>query len=276
LLRGRLFTEADNGTAPRVALINEAMAKKYWPKGDPLNELLDVGSVDVMGPDFASPPRQIIGIVGDTHTEQLDSGLDSMIYTPIAQIPDGVTALNSRTEMMYWMVRTRVNPHSLVDATATALRVASGGLPVAHVRTMDEIVIRNTSRQRFNMLLLIIFGASALLMAAIGIYGLMAYSVQQRTQELGIRMALGAPASHIRNMVIRQGMVRALIGVFIGIAGAFGLTRFLATFLFEVKAWDPMAFIVTPILLSAVALLAVWIPARRAVRVDPMTALRFE
>jgi ABC-type antimicrobial peptide transport system permease subunit len=113
-------------------------------------------------------------------------------------------------------------------------------------------------------------------MAAIGIYGLMAYSVQQRTQELGIRMALGAQASHIRNMMVRQGMARALIGVLIGIAGAFALTRFLATFLYDVKAWDPVAFIVTPILLCAVALLAIWIPARRAVRVDPMTALRFE
>ena len=126
------------------------------------------------------------------------------------------------------------------------------------------------------MLLLTIFGASALLMAAIGIYGLMAYSVQQRTQEMGIRMALGAQASHIRKLVIRQGMVLALIGVAIGLAGAFGLTRFLASFLFDVKAWDPLAFVVTPLLLTAVALLAVWVPAERAVRVDPMNALRFE
>jgi ABC-type antimicrobial peptide transport system permease subunit len=199
-----------------------------------------------------------------------------MVYTPIAQIPDDVTASNSRTEMMYWMVRTKVEPNSLADATATALRVASGGLPVGHIRTMGEIVVRSTSRQRFNMLLLTIFGASALLMAAIGIYGVMAYSVQQRTQELGIRMALGAQASHIRNMVIRRGMVLALIGGVIGIAGAFGLTQFLASFLFDVKPWDPLAFLVTPLLLSLVALLAVWIPARRAVRVNPMRALRFE
>jgi putative ABC transport system permease protein len=137
-------------------------------------------------------------------------------------------------------------------------------------------VVRNTSRQRFNMLLLTIFGVSALLMAAIGIYGLMAYSVQQRTQEMGIRMALGAQASHIRKLVIRQGMLLALIGVAIGLAGAFGLTRFLASFLFDVKAWDPLAFVVTPLLLTAVALLAVWVPAERAVRVDPMSALRFE
>jgi len=141
---------------------------------------------------------------------------------------------------------------------------------------MDEIVVVSTSRERFNMLLLTIFGSSALLMAAIGIYGLMAYSVQQRTQELGIRMALGAQESSIRNMVIRQGMLLAMIGVVLGIGGALWLTRFLASFLFGVKAMDPAAFVVTPILLSAVALLAVWIPARRATRVSPIVALRFE
>jgi ABC-type antimicrobial peptide transport system permease subunit len=126
------------------------------------------------------------------------------------------------------------------------------------------------------MILLTIFGSSALLMAAIGIYGLMAYSVRQRTQELGIRMALGASASNIRNMVVRQGMVLALIGVVVGIGGALWLTRFLASFLFGVKAWDLAAFILTPVLLMAVALFSVWIPARSATRVDPMTALRFE
>jgi ABC-type antimicrobial peptide transport system permease subunit len=141
---------------------------------------------------------------------------------------------------------------------------------------MNEIAITTISRQRFSMLLLTIFGSSALLMAAIGIYGFMAYSVQQRTQELGIRMALGAQAPNIRNMVVRQGMVLAGIGVVIGISGALGLTRLLAAFLFGVKAWDPAAFVVTPLLLSAVALLAVWIPAYRATRVDPVTALRFE
>jgi putative ABC transport system permease protein len=276
LLRGRMFTEQDNGSAPGVVIINEALAKQYWPKGkgDPLNDRLEIGPG--MGPNFAEQPRQIIGIVGDTRSRALNSPPDPMMYTPIAQMPDGMTALNSRIAPLMWIVRTRVEPHSLANPMAEALRVASGGLPVAHIRTMDEIVIRNTSRQRFNMLLLTIFGASALLMAAIGIYGLMAYSVQQRTQEMGIRMALGAQASHIRNMVIRQGMVLALIGVVIGIAGAFGLTRFLASFLFDVKAWDPLAFVVTPLLLTAVALLAVWVPARRAVRVDPMAALRFE
>jgi predicted lysophospholipase L1 biosynthesis ABC-type transport system permease subunit len=229
-----------------------------------------------MGPNFTESARQVIGIVGDTRVQSLSREPDPIMYTPIAQMPDGMTALNSRIAPLYWIARTRVEPHSLATPMAEALRVASGGLPVAHIRTMDELVIRNTSRQRFNMLLLTIFGASALLMAAIGIYGLMAYSVQQRTQEMGIRMALGAQAAHIRTLVIRQGMVLALVGVVIGLAGAFGLTRFLASFLFDVKAWDPLAFIATPLLLAAVALVAVWVPAERAVRVDPMSALRFE
>jgi putative ABC transport system permease protein len=274
LLRGRIFTERDNGSAPGVVLINEAMAKQYWPKGDPLKDRLEIGPG--MGPSYTEQPRQIIGIVGDTRVQALSHEPDPMMYTPIAQMPDGMTALSSRMAPMFWIVRSQVEPHSLTNPMAEALRVASGGLPVAHIRTMDEIVVRNTSRQRFNMLLLTILGGSALLMAAIGIYGLMAYSVQQRTQEMGIRMALGAQASHIRSMVIRQGMMLALIGVVIGIAGAFGLTRFLASFLFDVKVWDPLAFIVTPLLLSAVALLAVWVPAQRAVRVAPMAALRFE
>jgi len=274
LLRGRMFTEQDNGAAPRVVIISEALAKQYWPKGDPLKDRLEIAPG--AGPAFAEGPRQIIGIVGDTHGRSLDSDPDPMMYTPISQMPDGMTALNSRVAPLFWVVRSKVEPHSLANPMAEALRVASDGLPVAHIRTMDEIVVLNTSRRRFNMVLLTIFGVSALLMAAIGIYGLMAYSVQQRTQEMGIRMALGAQASHIRNMVIRQGMVLALIGVVIGIAGAFGLTRFLASFLFDVKAWDPLAFVITPVLLAAVALVAVWVPAQRAVRVDPMSALRFE
>jgi len=147
---------------------------------------------------------------------------------------------------------------------------------VAHIRSMDEIVVRTTSRERFNMLLLTVFATSALLMAAIGIYGLMAYSVQQRTPELGVRMALGAPASNIRNMVIRQGMLLAGVGLVIGIGGAFWLTKFLTGFLFGVKAWDPTAFVLTPIFLYAVALVAVWFPARKATRIDPISALRFE
>ena len=274
ILRGRNFNEHDDGSAPGVVIINAAMAKQYWPKADPLVDRLMIGAN--MGPVFAESPRQIIGVVGDMRDGGLDQEPSPTMYIPIAQMPDKVTALNSRITPLWWIVRSRVEPHTLVRPTAVALREATGGLPVGHVRTMNEIASATISRQRFSMLLLTIFGSSALLMAAIGIYGFMAYSVQQRTQELGIRMALGAQPPSIRNMVIRQGMVLAVSGVVIGMGGAFWLTRFLAGFLFGVKAWDPTAFVATPILLSAVALLAVGIPAYRATRVDPMTALRFE
>jgi putative ABC transport system permease protein len=274
LLRGRNFTQQDDGSAPGVIIINEAMARSYWPKGDPLKDRLQTGVG--AGPIFAEPPRQIIGIVGDTHDAGLNRDPFPTMYFPLAQMPDAETALNSRVAPLWWVVRTKVDPHTRVTPLTVAIRDASGGLPVAHIRTMDEIEVRTTSRQRFNMLLLTIFGASGLLMAAIGVYGVMAYSVQQRTQELGIRMALGAQASHLRNMVLRQGMALTLAGLLVGIGGALGLTRFLASFLFGVKAWDLSAFIATPLLLSGVALIAIWIPARRATRVDPMTALRLE
>ena len=141
---------------------------------------------------------------------------------------------------------------------------------------MDDVVSRSTSRERFNMLVMTIFGASALLLAAIGIYGLMSYTVEQRTQEIGIRLALGAGLGDVRKMVVVQGMKLAIIGVLVGLAGAFGLSRFISSFLFGVTAWDPLVFVSVPLLLTAVALIAVWRPAARASRVDPMSALRAE
>lgn len=274
LLRGRSFTEQDNGSAPGVVIINQAMAHQYWPKGDPLKDRIQIGPG--AGPAFAEGQRQVVGIVGDTHDGGPNRDPFPMMYIPLAQMPDLETALNSRVAPLWWIIRSQVDPRTLAAPITAALRDASGGLPVAHIRTMDEIEARNTARQRFNMLLLTVFGSAGLLMAAIGVYGVMSYSVQQRTQELGVRMALGAQASNLRNMVIRQGMMLALIGVVIGTGGAFWLTRFLASFLFGVKTLDPIAFIVTPILLAAVALLSIWIPAKRATRVDPMTALRLE
>jgi putative ABC transport system permease protein len=274
LLRGRSFTQQDDGAAPGVVIINQAMARQYWPKGDPLKDRIQIGAG--AGPAFAEPPRQVVGVVGDTRDGGVDRDPDARMFIPIAQMPDAETALNSRGAPLYWIVRSRVSPYTLRAGIEAAVREASGGLPIAHVRTMAEVEVRNTARQRFNMLLLTIFGAAGLMMAAIGVYGVMSYSVQQRTQELGVRMALGAQASNLRNMVVGQGMILAGAGVVLGIGAAFWLTRFLASFLFGVKAWDPVAFIVTPLLLSAVALLAVWIPAKRATRVDPMAALRLE
>ena len=274
ILRGRDFTDRDVGGAPGVVIINQAMAKKFWPKEDPLGQQIIIGKG--VGPEFDEPARQIIGIVGDIHDGGLNRDPRPVMIVPQAQVPDGVTALNARIGPIVWLVRTHIDPHQVISAVTEQLRQASGGFPVARVRTMDEVVVRSTARQDFNMLLLTIFGASALVLAAIGIYGLMAYSVQQRTQEMGIRMALGADRGRIRNLVVWHGMSLALIGVVIGIAAAFGLTRLISSFLFGVKAYDPMVFVTVPVILSAVALAAVWFPATRASKLDPMHALRVE
>ena len=198
------------------------------------------------------------------------------MYVPWAQLPDAHNANLVGIMPLSWIVRTRGEPYAMSTAIQNELRLASGGLPVSRPRTMDEIVTQSTARSDFNMLLLTIFGASALLLAAIGIYGLMAYSVQQRTQEIGIRMALGADSQNGAEYGDLQGMSLALTGVVVGLAAAFALTRLIASFLFGVADRDPIVFVAVPLLLSAVALVGVWLPARRAARVDPVIALRTE
>ncbi len=274
VIRGRAFNDRDDGGAARVVIINQAMARQFWKKADPLSDRLIIGQG--IGPEFDEPPRQIVGIVGDVRDGGLNRNPGPMMYIPVAQVNDGVTALNARIGPISWIVRTRGTPQSTSAAIQNELRQASGGLPTARVRSMDEVMVQSTARADFNMLLFTIFGCAALLLAAIGIYGLMAYSVEQRTQEIGIRMALGAESSAVRNMVVFQGMRLTLVGVVVGIAAAFGVTRLLASFLFGVKTWDPLVFITVPCLLSLVALFAVWLPARRATRIDPIDALRYE
>jgi putative ABC transport system permease protein len=272
--RGRTFTEADDKAARPVVIINEALAKKFWKNGDPLRDQMLIGKGGMH--EFASEQdRQIIGIVADSRDGGLNHDPEPKMFVPQAQIPDEVNALNVTIAPMSWVVRTKVQPSTLSSAIQEQLRQVSG-LPVSDVRTMNEVVSISVSRQRFNMLLMTIFGSSALLLAAIGIYGLMAYSVEQRTQEIGIRLALGAETGAVRNMVVVQGMRLVLIGVAIGIGSAFGLTRFLAAFLFGVNVRDPMAFTSIPIALSLIALLAIWLPALRASRLDPIQALRYE
>jgi len=274
ILQGRDFTESDTAGAPGVVLINQAMAKQYWPKENPIGQQIIIGKD--LGPEFEEPARQIIGVVGNTHDAGLARDPDSVMIVPQAQVTDGLTALNARIVPLRWVVRTHGDPHQAIAVISEQLRQASGGFPIAHVRPMDEVVARSTARQSFNMLLLTIFGGVALVLAAIGIYGLMAYSVQQRTQEMGIRMALGADRAAIRKLVVWHGMRLAIAGVVLGIAAAFGLTRLIASFLFGVKSWDPIVFVTVPVVLSSVALLAVWLPATRAAKLDPMEALRVE
>ena len=274
VLLGREFTDADTASSPKVVIINEALAKKYFANENPIGQQILVGKG--MGPPFEEPARLIVGEVGNTHDQGLDRDTEPLMIVPDSQVLDAMTALNAKIVPLRWAVRTHGDPRKLTTAISEQLRQASGGFPVARIKTMEEIVSSTTSRQSFNMMLLSIFGAIALVLAAIGIYGLMAYSVQQRTQEIGIRMALGADRVTIRKLIVWSGMRLALIGVALGIAASFGLTRLIASFLFGVKTWDPTAFIAVPLVLSTVALFAVWLPAMRASRVEPMRALRVE
>jgi predicted permease len=274
LLRGRYFTEQDTTGTPGVVIINQAMARQYWRDGSPIGERLTIGRG--LGPGMEEPAREVIGVVGDVRDGALNREPNAIMYVPWAQLPDAHSANLLNITALAWTVRTRAEPFSVSESIQQQLREASGGLPVARLRSMDDVVSQSTARSDFNMLLLTIFAGAALILAAIGVYGLMAYSVQQRTQEMGVRLALGADQSRVRNMVIRQGMTLVLIGVIIGLASAFGLARVMATFLFGVTPRDPVVFVVVPLVLAGVAWLGVWLPARRAARVDPLLALRVE
>ncbi len=271
---GRAFNERDDAAGTPVVIINEAMARQFWKNKDPLVDRLVIGK-GVMREFATEGPRQIIGIVGDSRDGGLNYNPQPQMFVPQAQLPDAANELNVKISPIAWVVRTRVEPYSLSGQIQEQLRQVSG-LPVSDVRTMNEVVSRSISRERLNMLLMIIFGLSALLLAAIGIYGLMAFSVQQRTQEIGIRMALGAASGDVRRMVVLQGMTLAVVGIAIGIGSALGLARVISSLLFGVQARDPLVFIGIPLLLGVVALVAVWLPAGRAARVDPLVALRYE
>ena len=198
------------------------------------------------------------------------------MYVPVAQVPDGVTTRNLRLLPIVWIARTAVEPYSLKIPTEQALKEVSHGLPVVRVRSMSDVVSESTARATFDMWLMTTFGSLALLLAAVGIYGLLAYTVQQRTPEIGIRLALGADPRLVGRMVVLQGMGIVLVGTVVSMVAAWNLTRLLATFLFGVTTRDPLIFVTVPLILTGAALVAIWIPARRAVRVDPLMALRAE
>ncbi len=273
VIRGRVFTERDDAAAPPVVVINQAMAKQYWKNEDPLGQRLIIGSG--MGPDFAQAPREIIGIIADARDAGLNNDPQPATFIPLSQVRDSYMKLNNRFMPLSWVVRTHVEPYSLSQPIQRVFQDAAD-LPLAHVRTMDRIVIESTSRDEFNALVLGVFAFVAILLASIGLYGLIAYSVEQRTLEFGIRLALGADHPRVRNMVIRQAMFLTGAGIVLGLGAAYGLTRFLSTLLFQVKPNDPVIFASVAALLAVVALLASYIPARRALRVDPLIALRYQ
>jgi predicted permease len=274
IVRGRDFSELDDGAGTPVVIINQAMAQRFWPKSDPLNDQIWIGK-GIMSELAAEKPRRIIGIAGDIRDGALNRDPQPTMYVPNAQVPDALNALNVRLTPLAWVVRSQSDPARLSAAIQEQLRQASG-LPVSDIRTMDEIISRSTSRQRFNTILMSIFGGSALFLATIGVYGLMAYAVEQRTQEIGIRMALGAQSGHVRKMVVVQGLLFSLAGVLAGTAAASGLAQLISAFLYGVRPWDPTVFIAVPVLLTLIALVAVLIPAIRATKIDPMQALRHE
>jgi putative ABC transport system permease protein len=274
ILRGRGFTDRDDAAAPPVVVINQALARKYWKNNeDPIGHRLIIGAG--MGPDFAQPPREIIGIAGDARDGGLNSDPQPATFVPLAQVGDAYMALNNRFMPLSWVVRTKVAPFSVSAPIQRAFQDAAD-LPAAHIRSMDQIVIGSTARDRFNTLVLGIFAAVAILLASIGLYGLMAYSVEQRTLEFGIRLALGADFPALRNMIVRQAMTLAGAGIVVGLAAAYGLTRLMASLLYSVKPTDPVVFGTVTVVFTGVAFLASYLPARRALQVDPVIALRYQ
>jgi putative ABC transport system permease protein len=273
VIRGRVFTEQDSQGSTPVVVINQTLAKKLWPNSDPLGQRITLAKGG--GPIFADAPRQIVGVVGDVRDNGLNSDPPAITYVPVVQVPDGLMNLSDQILPMIWAIRTNVAPLSLSKEVQRELREASG-LPVGHMRSMEQVVVESAAQSNFNMTLLTIFAGVAFLLAVIGIYGLLDYSVQLNTQEIGIRMALGAGSGDVRNMIVRQGMLLALVGVVLGVSAALGLARFIASLLYGVKAYDPIVFIATAILFLLVGFVATYIPSEKAARIEPGIAIRYE
>jgi putative ABC transport system permease protein len=262
LVRGRFFTERDNADAPGVALVDETMARKYWPDQDPIGQ-----HITFEGTQENPKWREVVGIVGHIKHKGLEGESRVQYYIPLDQRP--------RPDM-YLAVQTSAEPSTLAGSVRGVIRGMDPDLPVYRVSTMDRIVEDSLTQRRFAMFLLGIFAFVALALAIVGIYGVMSYMVAQRTNEIGIRMALGARVPDEMKLVIGQGMLPVIIGVGLGLAGAFIATRLMSSLLFGVSATDPVTFAGVSIVLASVALLACAIPARRAARVSPIDALRYE
>jgi putative ABC transport system permease protein len=261
LKRGRLFTEQEVREQRNVVIINEALARRYFPNEDPLGQRITIG----MRPPLV--PTEIIGVVGDVRHAQLDQAVEPMSYWPIAQLPYTSMSL---------VIRARGDAAATTTAVRNVIQSLDPQQPVADVRTLESLVGNSIARQRFNTLLLAVFAVVALLLAGLGIYGVMSYAVTARTHEIGIRTALGATAADILRLILKRGMTLALVGVSVGLLAAIVLTRLLKNLLFGVSATDPLTFAMVGMALLIVALLACWIPARRATKVDPLIALRSE
>ena len=269
VVRGRDFNDADVAGRPAVILISESMAREFWPDQDPIGKRLTMTF-------FPGVVREIVGVVGDVKIDGLDQTRPSAtLYVPSTQITAPVTGQWTSFPMTL-VIRTSSNPGGVVSAATNAVHEIDPELPVRDVLTMNEVMANSVSQQRFNMLLLGAFGILALMLAAMGIYSVLSYSVRRRGQEIGIRLALGARLADVLRMVVVEGMKPVLFGVILGIAGAFALGRLLASLIYAVRPTDPLTFFTSAALLALISLLACLIPAYRATRVDPISALRYE
>ena len=259
LLRGRDFSNADNASAPLVAIVNQTLAQRFWPNQSPIGNRITVVS--------QKHAVEIVGVVGDIERYGLGESVQPEIYYPCSQQPRGAT---------YFVVRTNTPAATFREALQSRLAIINSEIRLSRTSSMDDLITTALKRPRFNLMLLGIFATTALLLAAVGIYGVMSYLVEQQTHEIGLRSALGAKRSHILKFVIGRGVGMAFVGIVLGLAASFGLTRFMANLLYGVTALDPMVFIGVSILLLTVSVLACYIPARRATKVDPLVALRYE
>jgi putative ABC transport system permease protein len=262
LLRGRFFTEADAAGAPNAGIIDQRIANRVWPGQDPIGKRFKLGKLE-----WDVPWTTIVGVVGHIRNDSLDTDPRAQVYWSYLQRPQARTAL---------VVRTRGEPMQLASAVRGQVRAVDPGQPVYDVRSMDDVMSHSVAQRRLTTLLLGIFAGLALMLAAIGIYGVISYSVSRRTREVGIRMALGARQGDVLGMVAKQGLLLALAGVGVGVGASLALTRVLAGMLFGITATDPLTFAAVSVFLVLVALAAAWLPARRAARTDPLVALRYE
>jgi predicted permease len=259
LLAGREFSDHDEADGPSIAIVNETLANQYWPNENAIGKHVWLGK--------RTTPTEIVGMFGDVKNSGLADRPQPELMLPFPQLPWATLNLS---------VRTAVEPHSVVTAVRDAISKTDPDQPITRAETLEEILVTAKAQPRFTTLLLGVFSGVALLLAVVGIYGVIGYSVAQRTQEMGIRLALGASREGILRLVVAYGLGLAAIGIVIGLAGAAALTRLMSTQLYQTSVFDPLTFIASAGIFLLAALLASYLPALRAMRIDPVDAIRYE